>query len=101
MNAHVIPDEEDLLLRDLAQEKIEPCRERIAWVREHRTQRDGARVRTSLEMLHACARDRGANLMPAIVAATERGATMGEMSGVLRMAYGRPADPFGAVDDPI
>ncbi len=101
VNTHVMSDEEDLLLREVAQEKIEPCRERVAWVREHRKQRDGARVGASLEALHACARDRGANLMSAIVAATEVGATMGEMAGVLRMAYGRPADPFGMVDDPI
>jgi hypothetical protein len=36
-----------------------------------------------------------------IVAATEAGATMGEIAGVLRMAYGQPADPFGLVADPI
>jgi hypothetical protein len=36
-----------------------------------------------------------------IVAATEAGATMGEMAGVLRMAYGQPADPFGLLEDPI
>jgi methylmalonyl-CoA mutase N-terminal domain/subunit len=101
VNAHVIPEEEDLLLRDVAQEKIEPCRERIAWVREHRKQRDGARVTAGLEALRAGARDRGANLMPALVAATEAGATLGEVTGVLRMAYGRPADPFGMIEDPI
>jgi hypothetical protein len=36
-----------------------------------------------------------------VIAATEVGATMGEMSGVLRMAYGQPADPFGLLEDPI
>jgi len=101
VNVHAIPEAEDVLLRDVAEEKIEPCRERIAWLRGFRARRDPARLRTSLESLHACALDREANLMPAIVAATESDATMGEMAGVLRMAYGVPSDPFGKLEDPI
>jgi len=96
-NSHLIPDPEDPLLRDVAQEKIEPCREGVARLREHRSRRGGART----EELHASGRDPSANPMPAIVAATEEGATMGEMAGVLRMAYGRAADPFRALDDPV
>jgi methylmalonyl-CoA mutase N-terminal domain/subunit len=101
VNAHLIPEEEDVLLREVAEDKIEPCRERIGWIREYREQRDAAKVTKSLEALHACAEDRKANSMTAIVGATEAGATMGEMAGVLRMAYGVPADPFGMLGDPI
>ena len=102
VNEHVIPAEEDVLLRDVAEAKIEPFHERIAAVREHRKQRDAARVRAALESLHARASDRHAdNLMGDLVAATQTGATLGEMAGVLRMAYGQPADPFGMVEDPI
>jgi methylmalonyl-CoA mutase N-terminal domain/subunit len=101
VNAHVIPDEEDALLRDVTQEKIEPCRERIAQIREHRKRRDAARVTASLEALRDRACEREANLMPAVIGATEAGATLGEMAGVLRMAYGRPADPFRRLPDPI
>jgi methylmalonyl-CoA mutase N-terminal domain/subunit len=102
VNQHVIPAEEDLLLREVAEEKIEPFRERIAAVRGYRRQRDAAQVRTALASLHARASDRGAaNLMEDLVAATQAGATMGEMAGVLRMAYGQPADPFGMLEDPI
>ncbi len=100
-NVHQVPDREDVLLRDVAREKIEPCRERIAWLREYRQRRDAGRVSASLQALHASAEDRASNLMPAIVEATQVGATMGEMSGVLRMAYGVPADPFGMLEDPI
>ena len=91
---HQVSDEEDLLLREVAERKIEPCRERIAWIQAYSAQRDALRLHDSLEALDACARDASANLMPAIVAATEVGATMGEMAGVLRRAYGYPADPF-------
>jgi methylmalonyl-CoA mutase N-terminal domain/subunit len=100
VNVHQVPDEEDVLLRDAAERKIEPCRERIAWIKTYRAQRDAGRVHTSLAALDVCARDERANLMPAIVAATEAGATMGEMAGILRCAYGHPADPFGQVKRP-
>jgi methylmalonyl-CoA mutase cobalamin-binding domain/chain len=95
VNVHRVPDDEDVLLRDVAERKIEPCRERIAWIEAYRAHRDAERVRGSLDALAASARDESANLMPAIVAATGDGATMGEMAAVLRRAYGHPADPFG------
>jgi len=101
VNEHVIPAEEDVLLREVAQEKIDPFRERIGAIREHRKRRDTARTKAALESLHACALHREANTMGDIVAATAASATMGEIAGVLRMAYGQPADPFGLVEDPI
>ena len=101
LNVHQIPEAEDVLLRDLAEEKIEPCRERIAWTRSVRASRDAGAVQASLHALYDTAKDPDANLMPEIVAATEQGATMGEMAGVLRLAYGVPADPFGVLPDPI
>jgi methylmalonyl-CoA mutase N-terminal domain/subunit len=85
----------------VSEQKIEPFRERIEAVREHRARRDARQVKAALESLHARASDRAANLMGDLVAATQLGATMGEMAGVLRMAYGQPADPFGLLEDPI
>ncbi|MCP5060713.1 MAG: hypothetical protein GY937_28790 [bacterium] len=101
VNEHVIPEDEDLLLRDVAEEKIEPFRERIDVIREHRAHRDAGRAKAALESLYASATDRDANLMGDVVTATEAGVTMGEMAGVMRMAYGQPADPFGSLEDPI
>lgn len=101
VNVHQIPEEEDVLLRDVAEQKIEPCRERIEYVAAYRRHRSREAVRESLDALLVRARDRDENLMPGIVAATEAGATMGEMTGVLRMAYDQPPDPFGVVDDPL
>ena len=36
-----------------------------------------------------------------IIKATEGGATMGEIAGVMRMAYGFDYDPYGMVKSPI
>jgi ethylmalonyl-CoA mutase len=99
VNAFQVPDTQDVLLRDVAERKIEPCRERIAWMTTYRAQRDVGQLRAALQALDTCARDPCANLLPAIVAATKAGATMGEMAGVLRRAYGHPADPFGQPGD--
>ncbi|MBI3785896.1 MAG: acyl-CoA mutase large subunit family protein [Deltaproteobacteria bacterium] len=101
LNVHQVPDAEDVLLREVAERKIEPSRERIDWVKGYRLHRDTAALRASLEGLDGCARDRDANLLPGIIAATLAGATMGEMAGVLRRAYGHPGDPFGVASDAI
>ncbi len=39
--------------------------------------------------------------MGPIVAAMEAGASMGEMVGIMRRAYGLPYDPFNMVTAPI
>jgi methylmalonyl-CoA mutase N-terminal domain/subunit len=100
VNCHTIPDEHDTLLREVAETKIEPYRDRIAEIRRHREQRDAGAVSGTLEALHACALDRGANLTPSVIAAFEAGATIGEMSEVLRTAYGVAADPLGMDEAP-
>jgi len=99
VNCHVVPEEQDTLLREVAERKTAPSAERIHAIRRHREQRDAARVGESLAALRARAEDRSTNLTPAVIAAFEAGATMGEMTGVLRVAYGWPADPW--LDGPL
>lgn len=101
VNVHTVPEEEDTLLRDVAERKIEPCVERIARMAEYRARRDQAAVTRSLAALLEAAGDERVNLVRPVMAAMRAGATMGEMAGVLRMAYGKPADPFRAVADPV
>jgi methylmalonyl-CoA mutase N-terminal domain/subunit len=101
VNRYAIPEEQDTLLREMTQQKIEPHYERITEVQEHRKRRDAGRVRGSLEALHVVASDRSTELTPAVIEAFQVGATIGEMAGVMRMAYGQAADPFGLVADPI
>jgi methylmalonyl-CoA mutase N-terminal domain/subunit len=101
VNRFRVPESEDALLREVAETKIEPCHERIDEIRRHRAARDAGRLRASLAALHDRAADRRTNLTPAVIDAFEAGATVGEMTGVLRMAHGQPADPFGRVPDPL
>jgi len=101
VNRFRVPESEDALLREVAESKIEPYHLRVEEIRRHREARDAARLRARLSALRERAVDRTANLTPAVIEAFEAGATVGEMTGVLRMAHGQPADPFGRLADPL
>lgn len=97
VNAHQMPEAEDRLLREVAERKIAPAAPRIERLWALRRERDAATVAQALRALCRAAEDRGAHLMPPLLAAAEAGATLGEMAGALRAGYGRPPDPFGMV----
>lgn len=101
MNILQVPDEEDTLLKDVAQTKMEPWRERISLLEAHRADRDRELVEAALWYLEAEARAPSQDLMEPIVGALSAGATMGEMVGVMRRAYGMPYDPFNLVEAPV
>lgn len=97
VNVLRMPAEDDTLLREVAEQKIAPCRARIESIRAFKRARDPGRVRAALDDIRrAC--DRPENLMPQIIAAMQAGATMGEISGVMRTAYGHSYDPFGMAE---
>ena len=73
-------------------------RERIAAVEEWRSKRDQAAVDAALESLAEAARDEGANIMPATMAAAKTGATTGEWAGVLRDVFGDYRAPTGVAE---
>jgi methylmalonyl-CoA mutase cobalamin-binding domain/chain len=60
----------------------------IARLRETRSRRDGARVKTLLDRLEAEARDPAANLMPVTIEAVKARATLGEIVARLRAVFG-------------
>lgn len=101
VNCLRMPEEEDRLLRDVSETRIEPCRDHAERIREFRRRRDAGRVRSALQDVLAAAQTEREVLMPPIVEALDVDATLGEISGVLRTAYGRPYDPFGAVAPPL
>jgi len=101
LNCHEIPEEEDILLKEVAETKIEPCCERIEKIKEYRRSRDPDRIKGILDELHHKAGREGENLMHPIVKAFELGATMGEIAGMLRLAYDYPYDPHGLVEFPF
>lgn len=100
VNVFRMSDDEDRLLRDVAETKIEPCWDHAERIREFKRTRNERPVVASLADLRAQATDDRASLMPPILAALDAGATLGEISGVLRLAYGQAYDPFGADKPP-
>ena len=101
VNVHQVPDEEDTLLKEVVESKIEPSWERIEKIKDFKNRRDQEKVREALHGVYEKAKDEGENLMYPIVEATAAGATMGEISGTLRRAYDYQYDPFGVMESLI
>jgi methylmalonyl-CoA mutase N-terminal domain/subunit len=100
VNVHRMPENEDHLLREVSETKIEPCWDHAERIREYKRARNNARVAASLAELRAEAANDRTSLMPPILGALESGATLGEISGTLRLAYGCAYDPFGTHELP-
>jgi methylmalonyl-CoA mutase N-terminal domain/subunit len=86
-----------MLLRDITERKIAPCREQIERIRRFRIERNQDPVRRALRHVYVQARTRDTNLVPAVRDGFRVGATMGELAGAMRLAYEAPYDPHGAV----
>lgn len=67
-------------------------------LKRFRQNRNGKRVTESLENLYKQAKDPARNLVYPAIEAAEAGATMAEMRGVIRMAYGERFDPFNEIE---
>lgn len=101
VNIHQVPPGEDTLLKEVAEQKISPCLERALKIKAFKDCRDAGRVKKSLARLMEQASSRDRNLVPAVFEATESGATMGEIAGMLRLAYGFPYDPHRLTEPPV
>ena len=100
-NVLQMPPHDDTMLRDVSYEKIQPYTWQIEQIREYKRLREPGLIKDVLIELRQTARDTKDNLMPCILKAFEAGATCGEIIGMLRMAYGRPYDPYGMVTPPF
>ncbi|MCX5901054.1 MAG: acyl-CoA mutase large subunit family protein [Proteobacteria bacterium] len=100
-NVLQMPAHEDTMLRDVSYEKIQPYTWQIEQIREYKRQRDQRLIRDVLIEVKQTASETQDNLMPCIIKAFEAGATCGEITGMLRLAYGRPYDPYGMVTPPF
>jgi methylmalonyl-CoA mutase N-terminal domain/subunit len=101
VNVFSVPEADDQLLREVAETKVEPCWDHVERIREFKRSRDMARVGEALRALLEVGKRKEEPLMPAIIAAFEAEATLGEIAGMLRLAYGAAYDPFGAVTPPL
>jgi methylmalonyl-CoA mutase N-terminal domain/subunit len=91
---HVVPPEDDRLLRDVAEERFEPDRAHVERIRGWRATRAQVPLRAGLERVRRASAEPDADLMDPIVAALDADATIGEITGCLREGQGLPADPF-------
>lgn len=98
LNCHRIPDEDDTLLKEVAETKIEPCWDHIEKIRAYKESRDQGQIKHALQQCHQVAGNKGENLMYPIMNALETGATIGEISGSMRLAYNYPYDPHGMME---
>jgi len=101
VNCFQVPDDEDTMLREVAEQKIQPCWDHVERIREFKKSRDQERMRQVLRQLRSKAEDEREPLVPWVIAALEGGATIGEMSGAMRMAYGTPYDPLSGTLAPF
>jgi len=101
LNCFQIPDEEDTLLKEIVETKIEPYRDRIVWVKEYKKNRDFDRVKATLRECLQKMKIENENIVEPVITAFEAGATAMEIVGAMRMAYDRPYDPYGMVDSII
>lgn len=99
VNAFCTPGEYDRLL-PIGSVHLEPCAEQAERVRRFKASRDEAALRASIRALYNVARRAGENLFPPILAATQASATVGEIVGAMRLAYGESYDPFAMIESP-
>jgi methylmalonyl-CoA mutase N-terminal domain/subunit len=100
MNVHQMPAEQDTLLRDISEEKIEPLFDRVKEIAAYRNKRDQKPLLDSFQRLHDVVQT-DENMLEAVLECTLAGATMGEIAGILRQAWGTPYDPYGHLESPI
>jgi methylmalonyl-CoA mutase N-terminal domain/subunit len=101
LNCHQIPEEEDTLLKEVVETKIEPYWDRIEGIKTYKANRDMGVIKGVLENCYTKAKTPGENLMFTTIQAMQAGATMSEIAGMLRMAYDVPYDPHGFVEPPV
>jgi methylmalonyl-CoA mutase N-terminal domain/subunit len=101
LNCHQIAEEDDTLLKEVAETKIEPCWDHVDKIRDYKKNRDLEKIKSVLRQCLQSAKTDDQNLTHSIINAFEAGATIGEISGALRMAYNYPYDPHDMIDPMI
>lgn len=83
--------------------RIDPARveEHLESLRRLREERDKEALKRAIHNLRECAEKKEVNLIPAILEACEAYATLGEITGVIREAYGYPYDYFEVLENPF
>lgn len=99
VNAFKTPGEYDKLV-PIKSVHLKPCAEQAESVRRFKRERDPGPVSATLRVLHDAAKGKTENLFPCVLAATEASASVGEIVGTMRVAYGQHYDPFEMTECP-
>jgi methylmalonyl-CoA mutase N-terminal domain/subunit len=100
LNAFEIPEEEDTLLRDHSESKLEPCWDRIDEIRRFKDDRDAGSVAEHFARVREAGAAGEGNLIEPIADAFEADLTQGEIAGALRLGVGNPYDPLQRMEPP-
>ena len=101
-NGYTVPqEEEDHTHFPIHRTSIGSSKEQIKRVKRLKKTRDTGRLKDSLANLFDKAKNEDENLMYPIIQAAKAYATLGEIMGIIRTAYGFHYDPFGEVDCPF
>ena len=93
VNVHRMAEADDTMLRDIASAKIETWHEHTAKIEAFKRTRDQDAARRGLAGI-ATATQGTDNLVEAIIAAFDAGATVGEITTTMRKTLGCPPDSF-------
>lgn len=88
-------------IRDVAYKvpSVKQREEKVKEVKQFKESRDRQIVQRSLKEIY-WATKKGRNLTRPVIEAAKKGATLGEVTGVIRLGYGIPYDPFEQIDMP-
>jgi len=70
-------------------------------LKEIRKKRDQRKLGNAVDKLYLKAENKAENLLPAMVKAATAKATIGEIMGTIRQAYGYSYDPFDTLKSPF
>ena len=93
VNAHLMPDEDDKLLREVTKSKIDTWHRHTEAIENFKRQRNSGSLRQGLDGVAVAAAGSG-NIVPAVISALDASATIGEIVTTMRSALGMPRDLF-------
>jgi len=100
VNAFEIPPEEDGEVK-VHRTPPEAVETQIRRIKELKKRRNKQQVSDLLRRLRDAAGEKKENLIPYMIDSLKAHATLGEIMGTVREAYGYSYDPFGAIDSPL
>ena len=99
-NAFVIPEKEEPKTK-VHRKAERSVKKHMANFARVKGKRDRKKLRNAIDGLYESTQNRDKNLMPEMVEAALAYATIGEIMGTIRQAYGYEYDPFGIVESPF